>query len=100
MQNPTEPKNNEEPKLATELFTEEEYERAWANAGPLARERFVRKTTKTKYRAATWVPTNDPDLRNPRGYVQKHRLPCKDLVDYTVAFVTYFKDKGASDAKS
>lgn len=80
----------EQGATAEAIFSETEYETAWENAGPLARRRFAKKTTKVKYRAARWVE----DKNAPGGgYVAKTRLPPADVAVYTVRWVSYFKNK-------
>lgn len=94
-------------KVAEALFTEEDYEAAWENAGPLARARFAKKGTKTKYRMAYYEasyktiisPLTGKELKQldktkPYG-LMKRRLPPGDLHKHTKAFVEHFKTKGA-----
>jgi hypothetical protein len=81
---------------ATPLFSETDYETAWANAGPLARRRFAKKTQKVKYRAAYW----QEDKNHPKGgYVTKKRLPPQDTAVYVMRWVSHFKNKGAANGQ-
>jgi hypothetical protein len=81
---------------AGKIFSETAIEAALAKAGPLAQKRFLKKVGKIKYRAARWVAKPPTEIISPRpekdpgGYVQKQRLPCKDVQRYIENFILTF----------
>lgn len=83
--------------------SESDYEAAWANASYWVRKRFVKKTSKVKWRAAYWSDGKELDPADP-GYkiagVRKKRLPPADLMKYISNFVKTHGAKGATNEKS
>jgi hypothetical protein len=85
---------------AKEAFTPEEFEKAWQNAGPLAKARLMRKARKTKFRAAYYSKggNNKADMEFGPAGVRRRRLPPADLDKYIANFVAVHKDKGGTNA--
>lgn len=80
------------------VVTEENFNQAFNNAGPLSRKRLLAKMDKRKMRGGKWVPVDKPipgasPFAKRVGYVQKEYLPAADVEQYVKRFVLVHMNK-------
>lgn len=73
-------------------FTEEDWEKALANASFFTKQRFLKKISKVKYRASYFGKAHDEPKEGQAG-VRFKRLPPSNLEDCIFNFVMNNKDK-------